>query len=141
MTYLPDTNAWIEYLRRSDAGLVAKFEGLGSTNLVLCSIVLSELQFGVLRAPGHLQHQNAALVADLRTTFLSLPFDDAAAEVSARIRFDLAAVGRPIGANDLLIASIAMSRGLILVTHNTREFGRVAGLMLEDWQAIGGATP
>ena len=39
-----------------------------------------------------------------------------------------------IGPNDLLIASIALANGLTLVTHNTREFSRIPGLKLEDWQ-------
>jgi tRNA(fMet)-specific endonuclease VapC len=42
--------------------------------------------------------------------------------------------GTPIGGNDLLIAATAIAHGLILVTHNTREFGRVAGLKIEDWE-------
>jgi tRNA(fMet)-specific endonuclease VapC len=33
------------------------------------------------------------------------------------------------------IAAIAMANNLILVTHNTREFGRVEGLKLEDWES------
>src|ERR1017187_857110 len=46
----------------------------------------------------------------------------------------LTAQGTPIGPNDLMIASIARAHGLTLVTHNTREFSRVPGLKLEDWQ-------
>jgi hypothetical protein len=42
--------------------------------------------------------------------------------------------GKPIGPYDLQIAAIARAHGLIVVTHNTREFARVPGLMLEDWQ-------
>jgi len=28
----------------------------------------------------------------------------------------------------------ALARGLVLVTHNVREFARVPGLKVEDWQ-------
>ncbi len=45
----------------------------------------------------------------------------------------LNAKGTPIGANDLMIASIAVANGLTLVTNNTSEFSRVPGLKLEDW--------
>jgi tRNA(fMet)-specific endonuclease VapC len=43
--------------------------------------------------------------------------------------------GTPIGGNDLLIAAIALANGLTLITHNTRELGRIAGLKIEDWEA------
>jgi tRNA(fMet)-specific endonuclease VapC len=62
-----------------------------------------------------------------------LPFDDAAAEVYGRIRAELASRGTPIGPYDLMIAATALANNLILVTHNTREFARVSGLVLEDW--------
>jgi len=65
--------------------------------------------------------------------FVSLPFDDRAAETYAQIRATLEAAGTPIGPYDLQIAAIALANGLIVVTHNTREFGRVAGLLVEDW--------
>jgi tRNA(fMet)-specific endonuclease VapC len=79
-------------------------------------------------------------VAAFCSRFISLPFDDYAVTSYARIRDDLAKAGTPIGPNNLLIASIALSRGLTVVTHNTREFGRVAGLMLEDWQGDEGVA-
>jgi tRNA(fMet)-specific endonuclease VapC len=66
--------------------------------------------------------------------FQSLPFDDRAADEYGRIRAYLTGLGALIGPNDLLIASIALANGLILVSHNTREFSRVPGLKLDDWQ-------
>jgi len=47
----------------------------------------------------------------------------------------LASLGTPIGSNDLQIAAIALANNLILVTHNVREFSRVQGLQIEDWEA------
>ena len=55
------------------------------------------------------------------------------AEVYARVRHELEARGLVIGAMDMLIAAIALSNNLILVTHNTGEFSRISGLKLEDW--------
>jgi tRNA(fMet)-specific endonuclease VapC len=63
-----------------------------------------------------------------------LPFDDAAAVVYGEIRAALAQAGTPIGPNDLQIAAIALANDLTLVTHNTREFTRVQGLKLADWE-------
>ena len=53
-----------------------------------------------------------------------------------QIRASLASAGTPIGAYDLQIAAIALVNNLILVTHNTREFERVSGLQLEDWEIV-----
>lgn len=64
-----------------------------------------------------------------------LSWDTAAVDATAAIRADLAARGTPIGANDASIAGHAIAAGAVLVTHNSREFARVAGLALEDWAA------
>ena len=64
----------------------------------------------------------------------SIPFDDAAAAEYGSIRGHLAGAGTPIGPNDLMIAAIAQCRQLTLITHNTREFSRVPGLVVEDWE-------
>jgi tRNA(fMet)-specific endonuclease VapC len=66
--------------------------------------------------------------------FQSLPFDDKAAGFYGKIRSELSAVGQPIGANDFMIAAIALANEVTLITHNTREFSRVSGLLLEDWE-------
>jgi tRNA(fMet)-specific endonuclease VapC len=63
-----------------------------------------------------------------------LPFDDSAAEVYGEIRSSLEKKSRIIGPNDLIIASIAKANDLILITHNGKEFNRVEGLTVEDWQ-------
>ena len=52
----------------------------------------------------------------------------------ARIRRELERGGTPIGPHDLQIAAVAMEHGLMLVTHNTREFSRIPELRLEDWE-------
>ena len=82
-----------------------------------------------------------ALPETFLSRFQSLPFDDHCAEVYGRIRSRLAELGTPIGPNDLLIAAIAVAQGITLVTHNTREFGRVEGLIWEDWETALGHTP
>jgi tRNA(fMet)-specific endonuclease VapC len=62
-------------------------------------------------------------------TMTVLPFDAAAASVFS----SLATVRGKVGTMDLRIASIALSRGLTLLTRNTRDFGRVPNLFTEDW--------
>ena len=62
-----------------------------------------------------------------------LPFDAAAIWHYADLRAGLERRGQPIGALDTMIAAHALASNTILVTNNTREFSRVAGLRLENW--------
>ena len=66
-----------------------------------------------------------------------LDHDRGVAAHTAQIRAELAKVGTPIGPYDQMIAGHARSRGLIVVTHNTRGFQRVNGLRVEDWADAG----
>ena len=82
------------------------------------------------------QHPQASLhkVENFCGHFQSLPFDDKAAVYYGKIRSELSAIGKPIGANDFMIAAIALANEVTLITHNTREFCRVNDLLLEDWE-------
>ncbi|MFO1429328.1 MAG: type II toxin-antitoxin system VapC family toxin [Candidatus Competibacteraceae bacterium] len=131
MIYLPDTNAWIAYLNPGNSPVKARFRAHPPANVAFCSMVKAELFYGAYHSSQW--EDNLRLLATLFPQFKSVPFDDVAAETYGRLRADLAARGTPIGPNDLMIAAIALVNQLILVTHNTREFARGAGLQLEDW--------
>jgi tRNA(fMet)-specific endonuclease VapC len=132
LTHLLDTNSCIDHLRLgAGSNVTARLAGMGP-NVALCSIVVAELLYGALR--GTHAARTVPQVQTFCGRFVSLPFDDPAADEYGRLRAHLARLGTPIGPNDLMIASIALAHGLILVTHNTTEFGRVPGLVLEDWQ-------
>jgi len=94
-------------------------------------ITVAELWFGARKSakPAATRREIDAFLAPL----VVLPFDRAAADAYADLRFDLERAGRPIGERDLMIASIASARGLAVVTHNRSEFGRVPNLKTEDW--------
>lgn len=66
--------------------------------------------------------------------YASVPLDDRAAEIFAKERYRLESIGQSIGPYDLMIAAIALANGLVLVTHNVREFSRIQGLQIEDWE-------
>ena len=133
MKYLLDTNTCVQIFRQGTASPVAvRLASAPSGDVALCSVVVAELLFGVLRSRDIAK--NLADVRALVAHFSSLDFDAPAAEEYANVRADLAAKGTPIGPNDLLIAAIALANGLTLVTHNTGEFSRVVGLTLDDWQ-------
>lgn len=97
-------------------------------------ITASELLQGLHRArDAGTRSRRAAWVEAVLTRFPLLPVDLAGARAHARLWADLAAEGRLIGPNDLWLAATALSRGLVLVTANRREFERVPGLVVEDW--------
>jgi len=132
MKYLLDTNTCIRYLNRRSIAVVNRLHNTPESEIAVCSVVKAELYFGAMKSQNreHTIQGQRVFVA----RFISLPFDDAAADYYAVIRADLAQKGTPIGGNDLMIAAIALANGLILITHNTREFGRVSNLQIEDWE-------
>ena len=133
MKYLLDTNACVVYLRSPNSPVHRRLNTQSPTDIALCAVVKEELYYGALRSTD--PARSLAQLIHFFAPYVSLSLDDPAAEIAARIRADLAARGMPIGTNDLLIAAIALAHDLALVTHNTREFSRVAGLRLEDWEA------
>lgn len=132
MKYLLDTNACISYLNNSASPVCSKMQKLKPSEILLCSVVEAELYYGVMKSAAH--SKNLARLKPFLSQFESLPFDSKAAHEFGRIRADLAKAGTPIGPFDLQIAAIALANKLTVVTHNTREFSRVTGLRLEDWE-------
>lgn len=133
MSYLQDTNAWITYLNPAPSPLKDRFRAHPVDAIAVSSVVKAELLYGAQRSAQ--SHENLELIRRLFAVFPGAPFDDSAAESYGQLRAVLAARGQLIGPNDLLIAATALSRNLILVTHNLREFTRVDGLKLDDWEA------
>jgi tRNA(fMet)-specific endonuclease VapC len=128
--YILDTNTLIYY-----------FKGLGEIASHLLSkppktigiptIVLFELEVGIAKsiAPEKRQKQ----LENMLSVVNILPFGNDEARRAAMIRADLEKRGESIGPYDVLIAGTALANNGILVTHNVREFQRIAGLPLEDW--------
>ena len=110
----------------------ARFVAVLPQDKYLCPIVQGELYFGAHRSAS----PAASLIQVKAFTrhYPVLPYDEAAAEKYGEIRADLAQRGLIIGPYDLQIAAIALVHGVTLVTHNTREFSRVIGLSLDDWE-------
>ena len=132
MRYLLDTNVCARYLNGRSLVIRERLQSTNVEEIAVCSVVKAELFYGAMKSNNPQitlarQHQFLRL-------FVSLPFDDVIALTYGRIRAELAANGTPIGPNDFQIAAIALTHNLILVTHNTREFSRVSGLVIEDWE-------
>ena len=129
--YMLDTNVVSELVRRP-GGAVARRAAEISPGLIGVSIIVAaELRYGAARRGSHrLTSQLEAVLSVLDIFRLETPAD----QHYGTIRAELERAGSPIGHNDLLIAAHARAIGATLVTRNTREFSRVSGLALDDWQ-------
>jgi tRNA(fMet)-specific endonuclease VapC len=132
--YLLDSNAWIAIFRNKSSRILEALKQRPADQIVLCSVVLAELWYGVRRSAASHRLDNQRLVEDLQNRYKSLPLDDRAAIESAQMRAELVSVGQTIGPYDLLIAAIAKTNELTLITHNIQEFSRIPNLKMEDWQ-------
>ena len=132
MPYLLDSNVCIAYLRGRSPLVRQRLAAAQSQSVCLCSVVKAELTYGTLRSAD--PAANRVRVVAFTQPYRSLAFDDTAAEHFATIRRHLETLGATIGPFDLQIAAIALAHGYTLVTHNTQEFSRVPGLLLEDWE-------
>lgn len=131
MLYMLDTNIVSYRLNGKIESVHKHLLEHNEDDLCISSIVFAELCFGVINSSNPNRNQ---LALDLFLSSIDiLPFDDFSAIEYSFIRKSLSDSGLIIGSNDLLIAAHAKSVGAVLVTHNTREFERVDGLMVEDW--------
>ena len=130
LRYMLDTNLCVRVLRDRPRTVRERFNQTADS-LCLSTIVLTELLHGAAKSarPEHNRVEVERFAARLEV----LPFDADAADHAADIRANLERRGQSIGGYDLLIAGHARSRGLIVVTGNPGEFGRVDGLRCEDW--------
>ncbi|MBE7213408.1 MAG: type II toxin-antitoxin system VapC family toxin [Gluconacetobacter diazotrophicus] len=132
LRYLLDTNLCIRVIRDRPVEVRARFNA-EADGLCISDVVLYELLYGAERSAR--PAENRQVVERFAARLSVLPFDSDAATHAAEIRADLERRGQVIGGYDLMIAGHARSRGLVVVTGNLREFGRVEGLRCEDWLA------
>jgi tRNA(fMet)-specific endonuclease VapC len=131
LRYMLDTDICSYIMKRSSPVLLRRLQSVAIGDVCISVISKAELLYGVEVSPKRKQ-DDAAVEAFLRLLEV-VDFPDAGAEHYAKIRAELKKRGTMIGANDLLLAAHARSLGLTLVTNNTREFGRVRGLSVENW--------
>ena len=132
MKYMLDTNIII-YIRNADfdSDIIKRFTRHDPKDMCISAITLAELEYGIYNSARFAVNKQRLLKALSNIEILS--FDSEAATEYGNLRYELKKKGTPIEANDLLIAAHAKSRGLTLVTNNTKEFDRISGLKVENW--------
>lgn len=130
MRYLLDTNIISDLLKNPHGKVARRIEKVGESRVCTSIIVAAELRFGAAKkGSARLTAQLGAVLAAIEV----VPFEAPADKTYGTIRSRLEKSGRPIGANDLLIASQAASLGYTIVTDNEAEFSHVENLRCENW--------
>lgn len=126
-----DTNTVIHFLQEGGT-VLANIAQIPRSQIAVPSMVVYELEVGTLRLTNG-DGRRARINALLRTVTI-LPFGTEEAEAAARVRVVLEARGKGIRPQDTLIAGTCLAANATLVTSNTREFERVPGLRIVNWQ-------
>ncbi|AFZ34951.1 PilT protein domain protein [Stanieria cyanosphaera PCC 7437] len=130
MKYLLDTDICIYWLK-GNTTVRDKFNQVNWTEIAICVITASELYFGA--------YNSNKIAKNLKTaeTFIQslivLPLSNNTIKKFGQLKTQLRQVGTPVADFDLLIASVALTENLILVTNNTRHYQRIVGLKLDNW--------
>ncbi len=131
MHYLLDSNILIFVMKDPECLASKRLKATAVADVAICAVVEGELYHGAKKygVPA----KRRAILDGLLAPYISLPFDTACVPRYAEIRDHLERQGKVIGGNDLMIAAIALTHDLTLVTNNGQEFKRVPGLRVEDW--------
>jgi tRNA(fMet)-specific endonuclease VapC len=123
---------FIRYINGRAPNIRERMRVENDLDIAVSAITQAELYAGSARSNTPVVSRKRQDVFLVR--FAILPFDTAAAEKFAQVQAHLRKLGTPIGPYDIQIAAIALAHNLIVVSHNTQEFQRVPGLVLEDWE-------
>jgi tRNA(fMet)-specific endonuclease VapC len=140
--YLLDTNACISFMR-GNISIRNHFQRQQDSGLIfLCTIVQAELWHGVYAAAQSTERREVQ-TQEFFTAFEILPFDEQAAQEYGKIKAVVEPLEKEwnrqsrkfkaIGDNDILIAAIARSRDLVLVSRDS-DFDRIPNLRRENWE-------
>jgi len=131
--FLFDTDVITNVLKKSPAQtLLQKLDGLPRNQQYISTITVSEIVYGAFksnRPEYHLNNLEQVLLPSVNV----VGFDAKAACLCGQIRAELEKKGQSLDLADLEIASIAIAGDFTLVTGNTRHFGRIETLRVENW--------
>ena len=129
--YLLDTNICIFLIKKKNPLLIEKLKKYYNKGIFISSLTLAELEYGVENS-DHKEKNRLSLIEFL-TIFEILNFEQKDTQSYGMIKSDLRKSGKMVGAIDALLAAQAISRKLIFITNNTKEFERINNLRIEDW--------
>ena len=132
--YLFDTNMCIFIIKSKFPGLIEKVKRNRKKGLVISSITLAEMEFGIENAAKEYKEKNRMALIEFLSIFEIKDFDEKAAIEYGILKKDLKDRNCLIGQLDMLIAAHAKSLKMILVTNNTKEFERIKDLKIQDWK-------
>jgi tRNA(fMet)-specific endonuclease VapC len=127
---LLDTNICIYVINAKPPMVLQRFREYRMGEIGICSVVAAELAYGVAKSGST---RNRQALEMFLAPLMNLPFDEDAIWAYGELRAELERKGTPIGSLDTMIAAHALSLRCTLVTNNTREFAKVAGLTLDNW--------
>jgi tRNA(fMet)-specific endonuclease VapC len=131
--YMLDTDTCIFLMRGESPTLDNKVQSVSLAQQVMSVVSFAELTYGVMASAGVKRKQNQQVLDSLALHLSVLDWPQDAALHYAEIRLDLKNRGAQLGAADLMIAAHARTLGAVVVTNNTKDFGRVKGLQVENW--------
>ncbi|NDY97126.1 PIN domain-containing protein [Wenzhouxiangella limi] len=128
--YLLDTNMLSDLVKNPGGSVAGHITRVGEKSICTSLIAAAELRYGAAKSQsGKITDRLDLVLSAIDILPLEAPTDHHYAET----RHHLTSRGTPIGPNDLLIAAQALAEGLVVVTANVSEFGRIPGLALENW--------
>ena len=135
--YLLDTNIISEFTRQKPDSKVMNLYEIRKEVSAMSAITWQEITYGIERMPeGKKKRTLSSFIAHLICNIEIIPYDESAAFLCGRLQSLCEKAGKPLPCNDAQIAATAMSRGMVLVTHNTADFAELAEnsfLKMEDW--------
>ena len=128
--YMLDTDTCSYIIRERPIGVLEHFRKLAMEQICISTVTYAELLYGVERSSS--KRINRPIIDDFVRHLDVIEWDNAAAEQYGKIRAELEAGGKPIGAMDMMIAAHAKSIKAVLVTNNQKHFARIKGLKVEN---------
>jgi len=131
--YLIDSNICVYIINNRVEGSSEWIKAAGIENVMISSITVAELEYGLAKSSKYEQTQQA--LYKFLSGFDVVDFDMTCAQAYGMLRADLQRKGTPIGNMDMLIGATALAKNLTLITNNEDEFRRISNLNIENWVA------